>query len=47
MMSKTEKPSPIDMTLVSAIKDLPFYICGKDYRTNDGISSDSYLIKKD
>ena len=36
----------IDLTPIQALRDLPFVICGKSYKTSDGIHSETYLYKK-
>jgi hypothetical protein len=37
---------PIDTNLIGEIKNMPFSVCGKAYKTKEGISSSSYLLKK-
>jgi len=37
---------PIDVNLIGEIKDMPFSVCGKAYKTPEGIKADTYLIKK-
>jgi hypothetical protein len=43
---KNGQGAPIDTSLIQNVKDLPYTFCGKAYKTADGISSESYLIKK-
>lgn len=41
-----EQAKPIDTDLISEIKDMPYSVCGKAYKTKEGISSSTYLLKK-
>jgi hypothetical protein len=36
---------PIDVKLIGEITDMPYSICGKAYKTADGITASTYLIK--
>jgi hypothetical protein len=43
---KKGESKPIDTNLIGEIKDMPFSVCGKGYKTPDGINASSFLIKK-